>query len=62
MRFLRTTAGYTLLDKKRSSDKREQLGTFNINDKLTQCKIHWMEHIQRIDDSRLPKKKFKLQI
>ena len=39
MRFLRSMAGYTLLDKKRSSDIREQLGTFNINDKLTQYKI-----------------------
>ena len=35
MRFLRPMAGYTLLDKKRSSDIREQLGIFNINDKLT---------------------------
>ena len=48
-------AGYTLLDKK-SSDIREQLGIFNINDKLTQCKINWREHIQRMDDNRLPKK------
>ena len=37
MIFLRQIAGCTLLDKKkRSSDIREQLGTFNINDKLTQ--------------------------
>ena len=49
-------AGYTLLDKKRSSDIREQLGIFNINDKLTQYKINWREHIQRMDDNRLPKK------
>ena len=34
-------AGYTLLDKNRSSDRREQLGIFNINDKLTQYKINW---------------------
>ena len=31
-------AGYTLLDKKRSSDIGERLGIFNINDKLTKCK------------------------
>ena len=49
-------AGYTLWDKKRSSNIREQLGIFNINDKLTQYKINWREHIQRIDDNRLPKK------
>ena len=33
MRFLRPMAGYTHWDK-RSSDIREQLGIFNINDKL----------------------------
>ena len=32
-----------------------QLGIFNINDKLTQYKINWREHIQRMDDNRLPK-------
>ena len=56
MIFLRPMAGYTILDKKRSSDIREQLGIFNINDKLTQYKINWREHIQRMDDNRLPKK------
>ena len=33
-----------------SSDIREQLGIFNINDKSTQYKINWREHIQRMDD------------
>ena len=47
MRFLRPMAGYTLLDKKRSSDIRVRLGIFNINDKLTQYKINWRELIQR---------------
>ena len=47
--------GYILWDKKISTDIREQLGIFNINDKLH--KINWREHIQRIDDNRLPKKK-----
>ena len=44
--------------KKSSSDIRKQLGIFNINDKLTQFKINWREHIQRVDDNRLPKKKY----
>ena len=34
MKFLRLTAGYTLLGKKRSSDIREQLGIFNIKEKF----------------------------
>ena len=42
---------------KTSSDIREQLGIFNINDKLTQYKINWREHIQRMDGNRLPPKK-----
>jgi hypothetical protein len=61
MRFLRPTAGYTLLDKKRSSDIREQLSIFNVNEKLTLYKINLTEHIQRMDDNRLPKQKIKLQ-
>ena len=34
MRFLRPMTGYTLWDKQRSTDIREQLGIFNINDKV----------------------------
>ena len=56
MRFLRPMAGYTPWDKRRSSDIREQLGISNINDKLTQYKINWREHIQRMEDNRLPTK------
>ena len=46
MRVLKPIAGYTLLDRKRSSDIREQLDIFNINDKLTQYKINWREYIK----------------
>ena len=41
---------------KRSNDIRKQLGIFNINDKLTQYKINWWEHIQRMGDNGLSKK------
>jgi len=56
VRFLRPMVGYTLWDKKRSTNIREHLGIFNINGKLLQYKINWREHIQRMDDNRLPKK------
>ena len=56
MRFLRPMTGYTVWDNKRSSDIREQLRILNINDKLTQYKINWREHIQIMNDKRLPKK------
>ena len=32
------------------------MGIFNINDKLTQYKINWRKHIQRMEDNRLQKK------
>ena len=57
MSFFKTNGRIITLGQKRSSDIREQLGIFNINHKLTQYKINWMEHIQRMDDNRLPKKK-----
>ena len=53
--IFQTNAGYKLWDKERSIDIREQLGIFNINDKLTQYKINWREDLQRMDDNRLPK-------
>ena len=58
MRFLRPMAGYTFWDKKkkRSSDIRADLGIFSNNDNLTQYKINRREHVQRMDDNRLPKK------
>ena len=50
MRFL-----IPMAEQKISSDIREQLDIFNINDKLTQYKINWREHIQIMDDKILPK-------
>ena len=56
MGFLRPMVGYTLWDRKRSTDIREQLDILNINEKLTQYKINWREHVQTMDENRLPKK------
>ena len=45
--FYKTNGRIYTLDKKRSSDKQEQLGIFSINDKLTQYKINWRRNIGR---------------
>ena len=42
--------------KRSSSDISEQLGIFTRNDKLTQYKINWRKHIQRMNDNSLLKK------
>ena len=53
---------YNRQGQKISSDIREQMGIYNINDKLTQYKMHWRERIQRMDETTdYPKKKIKLQ-
>ena len=53
MRFFKTNDRiYTLGQKKK-------LRHFNIKDKLMQYKMNWREHIQRMDDNRLSKKKNK---
>ena len=59
MRFSRSNGRMYTLGQKKNSDIREQLGIFKFKDKLTQYKINWIEHIQRIDDKLL--KKIKLQ-
>ena len=56
MRFLKPIAGCTFWDKKRSSDIREQLGIFNINDKLTQYKIYWRNMYKEWMTTDQPKK------
>ena len=53
MRFLRPM---TLVQKKKYQHKRTIDRFKNINDKLTQYKINWSEHIQRVSENRLPKK------
>ena len=44
------------MDKQRSSDIRKQLGSFNINDKLTQYKINWKTIYKEYMKTDYPKK------
>jgi hypothetical protein len=41
----KTSGRICTLGQKRNSDIRQKLSIFNINDKLTQYKINWKEHI-----------------
>jgi hypothetical protein len=54
IKFLRSVAGYTLLDQKRSTDIRSELKIFNLTKRIEQLKENWHEHILIITD-RLPK-------
>jgi hypothetical protein len=55
MKFLRSVAGYTLLDQKRSTDIRSELKIFNLIERIEKQKENWHKLILRITTDRLPK-------
>jgi hypothetical protein len=57
MRFIRRTAGYTLLDRKKSEDILQELKVDPIMDFVQEYRKSWKEHVIRMNKNRLPKKK-----
>ena len=55
MRFLRRTAGYTLLDRKRNTDILDEIKTTPILRKIRNYRKKWREHVDRMNDDRSPK-------
>jgi len=55
MRFLRSVKGYTRLDKIRSEVIRKDLKISGIQDVRLKCKQKWINHLERMDNTRLPK-------
>jgi len=55
MRFLRSVAGYTRLDKLRSEAIRKELEISGIQDMRLKYKQNWINHLERMDNTRLPK-------
>jgi len=55
MRFLRSVTGYTRLDKIRSEVIRKELDNSGIQDVRLKHKRNWINHLERMDNTRLPK-------
>ena len=55
MRFIRSVKGYTRLDKIRSEVIRKELETSGIQDVRSKHKQNWINHLERMDNTRLPK-------
>ena len=55
MRFLRSVAGYIRLDKIRSEAIRKELEISGIQDVRLKYKQNWINHLERMDNNRLPK-------
>jgi len=54
MRFLRSVKGYTRLDKIRSEVRRKELEISGIQDVRFKHKQNWINHLERMDNTRLP--------
>jgi len=55
MRFLRSVKGYSRLDKIRSEVIRKELEISGIQDVRTKYKQNWINHLEIMDNNRLPK-------
>jgi len=55
MRFLRSVTGYTRLDKTRSEVIRKELEVSWKQDVRLKYKQNWIKHLERMDNTRLPK-------
>ena len=55
MRFLRSVKGYTRLDKIRSEVIRKELEISGTQDATSIHKQNWINHAEKMDNTRLPK-------
>jgi hypothetical protein len=55
MRFIRSVKGYTRLDKIRSEVIRKELEISGIQGVKSKYKQNWINHLERMDNTRLPK-------
>jgi len=55
MRFVRSVKGYTRLDKIRSEVIRKELEISGIQAVRSKYKQNWINHLERMDNARLPK-------
>jgi predicted nucleic acid-binding Zn-ribbon protein len=54
-RFLRSVKGRTRLDKIRNEDIRKELRVFSINDRIRRYRQDSLEHVERMEEGRVPK-------
>ena len=51
MRMLRRIKGVPLRDKVKSVDIRKELGVNSIQEKVREMRLHWYEHMQRMEEN-----------
>jgi hypothetical protein len=56
MKFLQKVKGCTGFGKHRNKDIRRDLQIFSLYSKIPEYRHKWFQHVQRMDDDRLPKR------
>jgi len=55
MKYMRRTAGYTLIDYKTNAQIAKELRITSVLDKLLEYKRSWIQHVNRMPQNRLPR-------
>jgi hypothetical protein len=55
MPFLRSVAGYRLIDHRRSECIREELQITDINSRIKYYQMKWLKNLERMEQNRIPK-------
>ena len=55
MRFLRKSAGYTMLDRKRNEAIQNELNVTPVIKRVKEYRRRWRDHVNRMDEERSPK-------
>jgi hypothetical protein len=56
MKFMRKTAGFTILDHKRNEELLENLKVEPVSKFIQNYRANWKDHSERIDSNRIPNK------
>ena len=59
MRFLRRTKGCSRREQIRNEDIRRELNIYNLNEKVTEYRSKWKDHVERMPRERVPLKVLK---
>jgi hypothetical protein len=51
MRFLRSVAGYSLIDHTRNEDIRDELQIVDTNSRIKDYKIKWLQYLERMEQN-----------
>jgi hypothetical protein len=62
MRFLRPLLGLTRLDRQRNPEIRNSLNVDNTVEDIKQYQRRWVDYLERLDGSRLPRLAFQYQL